>query len=205
MAKGRVAQVIGTVVDIEFPPEELPALYNAIEIPREEGNIVLEVEQHIGNNWVMHDGRIGVGASDEPYLSDAIAVPAALVQGILGIRQTNEALEVQPVLPAALPRVSAEVVHLGVRKRVTIDGRNVKVEDLDRVFTPPRELTWRVTAGCPPEAGMHIDRTFETGRGWTATPEIAIRSGRGLTVWRVPTSPPAGRPSTCSRGSRAPG
>jgi F-type H+-transporting ATPase subunit beta len=52
MGKGRVTQVIGTVVDIEFPPEELPALYNAIEIPRKEGNIVLEVEQHIGNNWV---------------------------------------------------------------------------------------------------------------------------------------------------------
>jgi F-type H+-transporting ATPase subunit beta len=52
MGKGKVAQVIGTVVDIEFPPEELPALYNAIEIPRKEGNIILEVEQHIGNNWV---------------------------------------------------------------------------------------------------------------------------------------------------------
>jgi F-type H+-transporting ATPase subunit beta len=52
MAKGRVVQVIGTVVDIEFPPEELPALYNAIEIPRKEGRIVLEVEHHIGNNWV---------------------------------------------------------------------------------------------------------------------------------------------------------
>ena len=52
MAKGRVVQVIGTVVDIEFPPEELPAQYNAIEIPREEGKIVLEVEHHIGNNWV---------------------------------------------------------------------------------------------------------------------------------------------------------
>ena len=32
MAKGKVTQVIGTVVDIEFPPEELPALYNSIEI-----------------------------------------------------------------------------------------------------------------------------------------------------------------------------
>lgn len=51
---------------------------------------------------------------------------------------------------------------------------------------------FRVTAGCPPEAGLHIDRTFETGRGWTATPEIAIHSGRGLTVRRVPTSPLAG-------------
>ena len=118
--------------------------------------------------------------------------PPRLVQGILGIRHTNEKLEVQPVLPAALQRVSAEVVHLGVRKRVTIDGRNVKVEDLGRVFTPPRELTWRVTAGCPPEAGLDIDRTFETGRGWTATPEIAIRRGQGLALRRVPTSPLAG-------------
>jgi len=52
MAVGRVAQVIGTVVDIEFPQEELPALFNAIEIARDGESLVLEVEQHIGNNWV---------------------------------------------------------------------------------------------------------------------------------------------------------
>jgi len=52
MAKGKVAQVIGTVVDIEFPPDELPALYNAIEIPRDGDKIVLEAQEHIGNNWV---------------------------------------------------------------------------------------------------------------------------------------------------------
>jgi F-type H+-transporting ATPase subunit beta len=52
MAKGQVAQVIGTVVDIEFPPDELPALYNAIEIPRDGGKIILETQQHVGNNWV---------------------------------------------------------------------------------------------------------------------------------------------------------
>jgi len=52
MAKGKVAQVIGTVVDIEYPPDELPALFNAIEIPTDGGKIVLEVQEHIGNNWV---------------------------------------------------------------------------------------------------------------------------------------------------------
>jgi F-type H+-transporting ATPase subunit beta len=52
MAKGKVAQVIGTVVDIEFPPDELPALYNAIEIETGSGKIVLEVQDHLGNNWV---------------------------------------------------------------------------------------------------------------------------------------------------------
>ena len=51
MAKGRVAQVIGTVVDVEFPPDQLPALNNAIEIPRDNGKLVLEVQHHIGNNW----------------------------------------------------------------------------------------------------------------------------------------------------------
>jgi len=51
MAKGRVAQVIGTVVDIEFPPDQLPALNNAIEIPQNGSKLVLEVQHHIGNNW----------------------------------------------------------------------------------------------------------------------------------------------------------
>jgi F-type H+-transporting ATPase subunit beta len=52
MAKGKVAQVIGTVVDIEFPPDELPALHNGIEIHLDGEKTVLEVQQHVGNNWV---------------------------------------------------------------------------------------------------------------------------------------------------------
>ncbi|MBA7610285.1 ATP synthase subunit beta [subsurface metagenome] len=52
MAKGKVAQVIGTVVDIEFPPDELPALFNAIEVVTDGEKLVLEAQEHIGNNWV---------------------------------------------------------------------------------------------------------------------------------------------------------
>ncbi|MDP6101467.1 MAG: F0F1 ATP synthase subunit beta, partial [Dehalococcoidia bacterium] len=53
MATGKVTQVIGTVVDVEFPPEQLPAIYNSLNIPRDgEEQIVLEVQQHMGNNWV---------------------------------------------------------------------------------------------------------------------------------------------------------
>jgi hypothetical protein len=146
----------------------------------------------IGNNWVMQDGRIGFGAGDEPYLSDAIVVPAALVQGILGIHHTNDTLEVRPVLPAALKRVTAEVVHLGIRKRVTVDGGQVKVEDLGRAFDPPRNLTWRVNAGCPQQTALCIDRTFDAGLDWRATPEIVVRPGLGVALRRVPTSALAG-------------
>ncbi|MFQ5473560.1 MAG: F0F1 ATP synthase subunit beta, partial [Dehalococcoidia bacterium] len=51
--KGKVVQVIGTVVDVEFPPDDLPEIYDAVEIDSGgENKLVAEVEQHLGNNWV---------------------------------------------------------------------------------------------------------------------------------------------------------
>jgi len=50
--RGRVSQVIGTVVDVEFPAGHLPELYNAVEIASDAGKIVAEVNAHLGNNWV---------------------------------------------------------------------------------------------------------------------------------------------------------
>jgi F-type H+-transporting ATPase subunit beta len=52
MAKGKVVQVIGSVVDLEFPPDELPALFNAVEIKTGDNSFMLEVQSHLGNNWV---------------------------------------------------------------------------------------------------------------------------------------------------------
>lgn len=52
MAKGKVVQVIGTVIDIEFPADELPALFNAVEIGSGDSKLTLEVQGHVGNNWV---------------------------------------------------------------------------------------------------------------------------------------------------------
>jgi len=53
MAKGRIVQVLGGVVDVEFPPDEMPQVYEAIEVSRDGDNpLVLEVEKHLGNGWV---------------------------------------------------------------------------------------------------------------------------------------------------------
>ncbi|MBW1614049.1 MAG: F0F1 ATP synthase subunit beta [Desulfobacterium sp. 4572_20] len=52
MAKGKVVQVIGTVIDMEFPPGELPAISNGIVINQDGVKIIVEAQQHIGNNWV---------------------------------------------------------------------------------------------------------------------------------------------------------
>lgn len=54
MAKGKIVQVIGPVVDIEFPAEALPEILNAVTIKGKSGDLdidlVVEVMQHLGDN-----------------------------------------------------------------------------------------------------------------------------------------------------------
>jgi len=57
MNEGKVKQVIGAVVDVEFPKGELPAVYTALtvtnpSIDNRKDNLVLEVAQHTGDNTV---------------------------------------------------------------------------------------------------------------------------------------------------------
>src|SRR5881628_2631543 len=49
---GKVVQVIGPVLDVEFEPEQLPELYNAVTLKVDSGQLVAEVEQHIGRNQI---------------------------------------------------------------------------------------------------------------------------------------------------------
>ena len=60
MSTGKVIQVIGPVVDVEFPPGHLPNIYNALKVHQEENKeagkpavrLTLEVAQHLGENRV---------------------------------------------------------------------------------------------------------------------------------------------------------
>ncbi|WP_027364367.1 F0F1 ATP synthase subunit beta [Desulfotruncus alcoholivorax] len=83
---GEVVQVIGVVVDIRFPPGQVPDIYNAVKITSEEEDafgrkidLTLEVAQHLGNNIVRSvamsttDGLVrGMKAVD---LGKPISVP----------------------------------------------------------------------------------------------------------------------------------
>lgn len=91
MNTGKIVQVVGPVIDIEFPPKALPAIYNAIKIDGEVGNgmkihLTAEVMQHIGENVVRTvamsstDGLVrGMDAIDT---GAAISVPVG--EGCLG-------------------------------------------------------------------------------------------------------------------------
>ncbi len=52
--KGKVVEVLGAVVDVEFPPDKIPEIYNEVRtrIEGSDHDLVLEVEQLLGNNWV---------------------------------------------------------------------------------------------------------------------------------------------------------
>src|SRR5712671_7536490 len=51
--EGHVSQVIGAVVDVEFPPGEQPELFEALEVEKQDGGtVVLEVASAIGDNVV---------------------------------------------------------------------------------------------------------------------------------------------------------
>ncbi|MGC8838235.1 MAG: F0F1 ATP synthase subunit beta [Anaerolineae bacterium] len=53
-ATGRIVQVMGPVIDVEFPASDLPEVYDAVEIDRGEGQetLIAEVAQLLGDNWV---------------------------------------------------------------------------------------------------------------------------------------------------------
>ena len=79
-ATGRIVQVMGPVIDIQFPPDQLPGIYNALQVTLDDESVLtLETQQHLGNDWVRavamssSDGvRRGMDVLDT---GDAISVP----------------------------------------------------------------------------------------------------------------------------------
>jgi len=94
-ATGRVIQITGPVVDIEFPAGHLPSIFNAVEIQREgQEPLTCEVQQHLGNSWVR---------------SVAMTTTDGLARGV-AVRDTGAAITV-PVGEATLGRVFDVLGH----------------------------------------------------------------------------------------------
>jgi F-type H+-transporting ATPase subunit beta len=132
--KGTVTQVLGNVVDVEFPPDQLPAIYNAIEttITGQEQPLVLEVEQLLGNNVVR---CVGMGPTDGMMRGQSaydtggpITVPVGLetlgrIFNVLGQPVDNKPAPVNaPRLPIHRPAptledqaTNAEVLETGIK------------------------------------------------------------------------------------------
>src|SRR4030067_1330668 len=61
MNTGKIVQIIGPVVDVEFKPKKLPTIYNALEVSINNQKIVLEVQQHLGDSVIR---SVSLGATN---------------------------------------------------------------------------------------------------------------------------------------------
>jgi F-type H+-transporting ATPase subunit beta len=86
MSQGKIVQIIGAVVDVEFDRDDVPLVYNALIV--EQGDIMLEVQQQLGDGVVR---TIALGSTD------------GLKRG-LDVRNTGEAISV-PVGKETLGRI----------------------------------------------------------------------------------------------------
>jgi F-type H+/Na+-transporting ATPase subunit beta len=111
--KGKVVEVLGAVIDVEFPPDKIPEIYNEVRtrIEGSDQDLVLEVEQLLGNNWVRcvamgpSDGlQRGVDAYDTGHPITAPVGPKTLgrIFNVLG-----QPVDLKPDIPDA-PR---EPIH----------------------------------------------------------------------------------------------
>ena len=70
MNTGKVVQVVGPVVDVEFP-NALPAIFNALKVDYVVGtqpvSLTLEVQQHLGDKWVRTISMAGTEGLTDPY------------------------------------------------------------------------------------------------------------------------------------------
>ena len=90
--KGRIVQVIGPVVDVEFNPADgaLPKIYDALEIDFEVGNekqnLTLEVQQHLGEHWVRSIAMSSTEGLSRGMEVNALGTPISVPvgEGVLG-------------------------------------------------------------------------------------------------------------------------
>ncbi|MBC8496585.1 MAG: F0F1 ATP synthase subunit beta [Chloroflexi bacterium] len=141
-AKGRIIQIQGGVVDVEFPAGELPDIFEALEIPQNgDDPQVLEVQKHLGNNWVRcvsMDTTAGIQRGVDVYGTGApIQVPVGSsilgrVFNVLGRPvDAGEPVEADFYYPIHRPAPPFE----DQSTRVEVFETGVKVIDLIAPFT----------------------------------------------------------------------
>ncbi len=142
-ATGRVIQIQGSVVDVEFPQGKLPDVFEALEIPRPNAlPLVLEVEKHLGDNWVRcvaMDTTDGLQRGVEAIATGApIRVPVGQatlgrIFNVLGrpVDEKPEAVKAEQYYPIHRPAPPFSEQST----RVEIFETGIKVIDLIAPFT----------------------------------------------------------------------
>ncbi len=141
-ATGRVVQILGGVVDVEFPDGNIPELYEAVEVQRsDQDSIVLEVQKHLGDNWVRTvamdstDGLqrgMAAAATDAPILVPVGPATLGRIFNVLG-RPVDNKGQVDAALHYPIHRSAPSFAEQSTRVEIFETG--IKVIDLIAPFT----------------------------------------------------------------------
>ncbi len=141
LANGHVVQVLGPVVDVEFPPGELPEVYTALRLTNaaiddRENNLVVEVAQHLGENTVRcisMDSTEGLRRG-QPVTNtgDGIRVPVGAgtlgrIMNVIG-EPVDERGPIEGGITAPIHRAAPEFVEQATSAELLETG--IKVVDL---------------------------------------------------------------------------
>jgi F-type H+-transporting ATPase subunit beta len=141
-ATGTIVQITGVVVDIEFPADQLPSIYNALETELNDGTrLVLEVQQHLGDDRVR---AVAMSTTDglrrgSPVLDTGRAIAVPVGQATLGriFNVTGDAIdELGPVNATEIRPIHAEAPSFDQQSTaVEVLETGSKVIDLIAPFT----------------------------------------------------------------------
>ena len=126
MNKGKIVQIIGPVVDVEFP-EKLPPIYNALKVgftvSGKAQSLTLEVQHHLGGNWVR----------------------SVAMSGVEGLKRGYEVIDTEapisvPVGDSVLGRI------LNVTGDVVDEGTPITTQQRYPIHRPPPQLVDQTTS-----------------------------------------------------------
>ncbi|HVD31885.1 MAG TPA: F0F1 ATP synthase subunit beta, partial [Methylomirabilota bacterium] len=131
---GKIVQIIGPVLDVQFEEGHLPKIYDALVVKREDGtDVIAEVQQHLGNNWVR---AVSMAATD-------------------GLRRGMEAVATGG--PITVPVGEATLGRLFNVIGEPIDGKgDVKGDRRDPIHRAPPPFTDQSTQAEIFETGMKV-------------------------------------------------
>ncbi|MBI2504378.1 MAG: F0F1 ATP synthase subunit beta [Candidatus Latescibacteria bacterium] len=141
MKEGTIKEIIGVVVDVDFGDQELPAIYNALEVAPEQrpgqDRLVLEVQQHLGENMVRcvaMDSTDGLVRGAKVFdIGAPIQIPVGEVALGRLFNVIGEPIDGKGALPADTPRMSLHRAAPAHQEQVTSDQvleTGIKVMDL---------------------------------------------------------------------------
>lgn len=141
-AMGRVVQILGGVVDVEFPEGQIPELFEAIQVDRVgKAPLILEVQKDLGDNWVRTlamdttDGlRRGIAAqaTGAPIMVPVGPSTLGRIFNVLG-RPVDQKGEVEAVTSYPIHRLAPAFSEQSTHVEVFETG--IKVIDLIAPFT----------------------------------------------------------------------